>query len=85
MSMAFPVWLSGLRTQRCLCKDVGLIPGLALWDKLSHRSQDRLGYSVSMAVAWGQNWSSHSTPGPGTSTCCRCSHKKEKSWGGGDK
>ena len=24
----FPLWLSGLRTQCCLCEDVGSIPGL---------------------------------------------------------
>ena len=28
-----PLWLSGLRTQHCLCEDVGLIPGLVLWVK----------------------------------------------------
>ena len=28
--MEFLLWLSGLKTWRCLCKDVGLIPGLAL-------------------------------------------------------
>ena len=27
------LWLSGLRTQRCLSEDAGLIPGLAQWVK----------------------------------------------------
>ena len=27
------LWLSGLRTQHSLCKDMGLIPGLAQWVK----------------------------------------------------
>ena len=27
--MEFPLWLSGVRTQHCLCEDVGSIPGLA--------------------------------------------------------
>ena len=26
-----PVWLSGLRTQRCLCENAGSILGLAQW------------------------------------------------------
>ena len=29
----FPLWVSGLRTQYCLCEDVVLIPGLAEWVK----------------------------------------------------
>ena len=29
----FPLWLGGLRTQRCLCEDVGSIPGLDQWVK----------------------------------------------------
>ena len=29
----FPLGLSGLRTQCCLCEDVGWIPGLAQWVK----------------------------------------------------
>ena len=29
----FPLWLSGLRTQCCLCEDVGSIPGLTPWVK----------------------------------------------------
>ena len=27
----FPWWIHGLRTQRCLFEDVGLIPDLAQW------------------------------------------------------
>ena len=29
----FPLWLSGLRTQHSVHRDVGLVPGLAQWDK----------------------------------------------------
>ena len=29
----FPLWLSRLRTQRCLCEYVGLIPGFTQWVK----------------------------------------------------
>ena len=29
----FPLWLRGVRTQCCLCEDVGLIPGLTWWLK----------------------------------------------------
>jgi len=28
-----PVWLCRLRTRRCLCEDVDLIPALAQWVK----------------------------------------------------
>lgn len=31
--LEFPLWLSGLRTQHCLCEDVGSVPGLDLWVK----------------------------------------------------
>ena len=30
------MWLSGLRTQHCLCEEVGLIPGLTRWVKDLH-------------------------------------------------
>ena len=26
--LEFPLWLSGLRTQHCLCEDTGSVPGL---------------------------------------------------------
>ena len=29
----FPLWLSGLRTQPCFCKDEGLVLGLTQWVK----------------------------------------------------
>ena len=29
----FPLWLSGLRTRLCVCKDAGSIPGLVQWVK----------------------------------------------------
>ena len=31
--LEFPLWLSRLRIQCCLCEDVDLIPGLAQWLK----------------------------------------------------
>ena len=31
--MEFLLWLSGLRTQHCLCEDTGSIPGLTQWVK----------------------------------------------------
>ena len=31
--MKFPLWLSGLRTQRSLHEELGSIPGLAHWVK----------------------------------------------------
>ena len=33
MNKEFPLWLSELRTQGCLCEDVGSIPGLSQWVK----------------------------------------------------
>ena len=33
LGLEFPLWLSGLRTQHCLCEDAGLIPVLAQWVK----------------------------------------------------
>ena len=29
----FPLWLSGLKTQHCLCDNAGLIPGFTQWVK----------------------------------------------------
>ena len=52
----FPLWPSRLRTQHCLCEDVGSIPGLAQLVKdlallkLWHTSQMGLGSSVAVAV-----------------------------------
>ena len=54
----FPLWLSRLRTQYCLCEDAGSIPGhdqwvkdLVLLHKVQHSLQMRLGSSVVRAVA----------------------------------
>ena len=33
LTLEFPWWLSGLRTQHSICKDVGSIPGLTQWVK----------------------------------------------------
>ena len=54
----FLLWLSGLKTQRCLCEDVGSISGLAqlselrIWCccKLRLRLQMQLGSGVAVAV-----------------------------------
>ena len=52
------MWLSGLRTQHCLCEDVGPIPGLTQWVKdlalpwLWCRWKMQLGSGVAVAVLW---------------------------------
>ena len=65
--MRMQVWslalLSGLRIQHCH----------ELWC-----SQTRLGYAISVALAYASGYSSNSTPSLGTSICCRCSPKKSK-------
>ena len=79
----FPLWLSGLRTQRCLCEDAGSIPGLSPWVKALALPQAAVQVTD---VAWipsccgcsiGRSCSSNSTPGPGPSTCRRHSPKKK--------
>ena len=53
----FPLWLSGLRRQHCLCEDVdsilALLSGLRIWHchKLQCTLQMQLGSSVAVAVA----------------------------------
>jgi len=32
-TLEFPLWLNELKTQHCVLKDAGLIPGLAQWVK----------------------------------------------------
>ena len=80
----FPLWLSGLRTQRHLCEDVGSIPGLAHGVKDLALPQ-AAAYITNVAHIWcchgcgvGQSCSSDLTPGPGTSTCHSCSHREKK-------
>ena len=61
MYREFPLWLNGLRTRHCVCKNAGLIPGLTQWVKdpalckLGCRSQTQLesGIAVAVAVARG--------------------------------
>ena len=82
----FPLWLSGLRTQGCLCKDAGSISGLPQWVGDPAWSQATSWVAEAARVWWCLGWgialscscSSNSTPGPGTSTCRRCSPKNEK-------
>ena len=51
MFMEFPLWLSGLRTRRCLGKDAGSIPGLAQWVKDLVLLQDAM-QVADMAWIW---------------------------------
>ena len=57
-SFEFPWWLSGVRTQRGLCEEAGLIPGLAqcikdptLLQAVAYSSQMWLESRVAVAVA----------------------------------
>ena len=77
--MGFPLCLSRLKTWHCFCEDVGLIPGLSLsglriWVWIANVAWIWCGYSW----AWACSWSSDSTPGQGTSICCRCGRRKQK-------
>ena len=63
----FPLWLSELRTQHCLCE--GLIHGLAQWVK---------DLVLLQAVVQAYSCSCISTPSPGTSIWGRYRHKKKK-------
>ena len=73
----FPLWLSGLRAWHGVCEDVGSplasLGVLRIWHscKLQPRSLMWLGSRVAIC-------SSDSTPGPGRSTCHRCSCKKKR-------
>ena len=80
--MEFSLWLVGLRTWHCLCKNAALIPGLAQWVKDLATSCDIgrwCGLDVVVAVAVASSCSSNSTPGPGTSICHRYRCKKKAS------
>ena len=49
-----PFWLSGLRSQHCLCEVVGSIPGLAWWVKdpaLLQAGQFGSGVAVAVILA----------------------------------
>ena len=56
--------LRGLQIQECC--------------ELGCRSQMWLRSRVAVAVVQAGSFSSHSTPSPGTSTCCRCSPRRPK-------
>ena len=58
------VSISGLRIQ-CCCE---------LW----RRSQTKLGACIAVAVVWAGRCSPDSTPSLGTSICCECGPKKQK-------
>ena len=76
----FLLWLDGLRTLHSVRENVGSIPVLARWVKfrccceLWCRWKMQLGSSTAVAGSC----SSVSTPGLGTSICCRCGSKKRE-------
>ena len=59
----FPLWLSVLRTQHCLCEGAGLTPGLAQQVKVTDAAQ------IQCHCGWGIGFgrSSDSTPSLGAS------------------
>ena len=74
----FPLWLSRLRIQHCLCENVGLILGLTQWVKDPSRCK-LAAQVIDVAQIWcchgcgtGPSYSSDSTPRP--SICHRGSH-----------
>ena len=83
----FPLWLSWLRTRRCLCEDVGSIPCLAqwvedptilqswAWIRDVARIQCCCGCGVDGTCSIDRSCSSDSAPSPGTSICHRYSQK----------
>ena len=80
----FLLWLSGLRTQCCLCEDAGSIPGFAQGVKDSTSPQvvaqveDVAWIRCCHGCATGPSCSSNSTPSLGTSIHHGCDHKKKK-------
>ena len=77
----FLLWLSGLRTWRCLCEDTGSIPGLGQWVKdqtscsIGHRCSSD---SVLLWLKCRSQLQLRFDPGQGTSICRGCSYKKKK-------
>ena len=80
----FPSWLSGLRTQlgsmRMQVWSLASFSGLRIWHccELWYRSQLRLGSRVHVAVVEASRHGFDSAPSLGTSICCGCSPKKQK-------
>ena len=76
------MWLSRLQSRlvsmRIRVQSLALLSELRMWCccELWHRSQTCLGSAIAMAVAG--SYSSDLTPSLGTSTCYRCSPKKQK-------
>ena len=70
---------SGLRTQRSLCEDAVLIPGLAQWVKDLALPAAQIQCSRGCGV--GLNCSSDLTPSLGTSTFYECGHGKKTKGG----
>ena len=73
-------WLTNLRTMRLQVRSLALISGLRLrrCRELWCRLQTRLGSCVAVAVAEAGSCSSDSTPGLGTSICCRSGPRNGK-------
>ena len=87
--LEFPLWLSRLRTwlvsMRMWVPSLASFSGLRIWycHKLWCRSQMWLGFCIAMTVTSAGSCSSNSTPGLGTSMCCRREEgrKEGKKWG----
>ena len=80
----FPLWLRGIRTRRCLCKDTGSIPGQAQWvtdpvlPQASAQVTDAAHTQCCHGCGCGLSCGSDSTTSLGTFICHSCGHKKEK-------
>ena len=84
MSLDFPLWLSGLRTQlvsmRMQVQSLVSLSMLRIWHchELCCRLQIWLRSCVAVAVTQAGCSSSNLTPSLGTSICCRWDSKKKK-------
>ena len=81
--MEFLLWLSELRTWRCLCEDVGLIPSLTQWVKdlvLMHELVQVADVAqIQCCCGCGIGFRcSLDFPSPGTSIYCSYGREKEK-------